>query len=200
MIRNDYLSPECLTQLGFSTHPTLIAFISILVTLLVFFRKPSRPILISVDWTGQRDELSPRARAYFRRIFAGRRSLHNGYAQVDIFGPHLLSTGRLKSAGLPLPKVFYQKPPLHSPLHITILPASQIFWLISQPDSVLSARIPQGDRIAIDYLLPTLDFDHTTFQFDIKKADPNPWQDPRHHRRRSKEQRGRDYGYGCRTV
>ena len=53
---------------------------------------------------------------------------------------------------------------------IVILPQDQISWLITQPDSILSARIPQGDRIAIKYTMPSIDFRRDMFQIDIRKV------------------------------
>ena len=53
---------------------------------------------------------------------------------------------------------------------IVILPQEQISWLIAQPDSVLSARAPQGKRIAIQYTMPFIDFSHDSFHVDIRKV------------------------------
>ena len=53
---------------------------------------------------------------------------------------------------------------------IVILPQEHIPWLIAQSDSVLSARIPQGDRIAIKYTMPSIDFRRDMFQIDIRKV------------------------------
>ena len=53
---------------------------------------------------------------------------------------------------------------------IVILPQEHIPWLITQPDKILSARIPQGDRIGIRYTMPSLDFIRDMFQIDIRKV------------------------------
>ena len=53
---------------------------------------------------------------------------------------------------------------------IVTLPQEHISWLIAQPDNILSARIPQESRIAIQYTMPTIDFSHDMFQVDIRKV------------------------------
>lgn len=53
---------------------------------------------------------------------------------------------------------------------VVILPQEHIPWLVAQPDHILSARIPQGDRIGIRYTMPLLDFRHDMFQIDIRKV------------------------------
>ena len=50
-----------------------------------------------------------------------------------------------------------------------MLPQEHIPWLITQPDTVLSARMPQSDRIGLKYLMPFHDFQQEMFQIDIKK-------------------------------
>ena len=43
--------------------------------------------------------------------------------------------------------------------------------MVEQPESVLSARLPQVGRFAIDYLSPGLDFNHGLFMMDVVRKD-----------------------------
>ena len=43
--------------------------------------------------------------------------------------------------------------------------------MVEQPETVLSARLPQVGRFAIVYLAPGLDVDHDLFMIDIARKD-----------------------------
>ncbi len=43
--------------------------------------------------------------------------------------------------------------------------------MADQPETVLSARLPQVGRFAIDYLAPGLDVNHDLFMIDIARKD-----------------------------
>lgn len=52
-----------------------------------------------------------------------------------------------------------------------MVPQEHLSWMTELPESVLSARLPQVGRFAIDYLLPGLDFNHDLFMMDIARKD-----------------------------
>lgn len=57
---------------------------------------------------------------------------------------------------------------------VVIVPPEHISWLVAQPDHVLSARNPQGDRIGLKFTIPSHDFTRDMFQVDIRKVfNPN---------------------------
>ena len=52
-----------------------------------------------------------------------------------------------------------------------MVPKEHIKWMIEQPETVLSARLPQVGRFAIDYLAPGLDVTHDLFMMDAIRKD-----------------------------
>lgn len=52
-----------------------------------------------------------------------------------------------------------------------MVPQEHISWMVEQPESVLSARLPQVGKFAIDYLLPGLDINHDLFLMDVIRKD-----------------------------
>ena len=52
-----------------------------------------------------------------------------------------------------------------------MIPREHISWMVEQPESALSARLPQVGRFAIDYLSPGLDFNHDLFMMDVVRKD-----------------------------
>ena len=52
-----------------------------------------------------------------------------------------------------------------------MIPKEHLRWMVEQPESVLSARLPQVGRFAIDYLAPGLDVNHDLFMMDVARKD-----------------------------
>ena len=52
-----------------------------------------------------------------------------------------------------------------------MIPREFLSWMVEQPESALSARLPQVGRFAIDYLSPGLDFNHDLFMVDVVRKD-----------------------------
>ena len=120
-----------------------------------------------LDWADQPHNFLPKARACIRQLFTGLQSLDSGYSQVCGVA---LQTYLQANASLQYNengKSFVMPDLGFGP--IVILPHGQIPWLIAQPDNVLSARAPQGKRIAIQYTMPFIDFSHDSFHVDIRK-------------------------------
>lgn len=52
-----------------------------------------------------------------------------------------------------------------------MLPREHLRWMVEQPETVLSARLPQVGRFAIEYLAPGLDVNHDLFMMDVVRKD-----------------------------
>lgn len=52
-----------------------------------------------------------------------------------------------------------------------MLPKEHLRWMVEQPETVLSARLPQVGRFAIEYLAPGLDVNHDLFMMDVVRKD-----------------------------
>ena len=52
-----------------------------------------------------------------------------------------------------------------------MVPKEHLRWMVEQPKTVLSARLPQVGRFAIEYLAPGLDVNHDLFMMDAVRKD-----------------------------
>ena len=52
-----------------------------------------------------------------------------------------------------------------------MVPKEHLRWMVKQPETVLSARLPQVGRFAIEYLVPGLDVNHDLFMMDVIRKD-----------------------------
>ena len=52
-----------------------------------------------------------------------------------------------------------------------MVPKEHLRWMVEQPETVLSARLPQVGRFAIEYLAPGLDVNHDLFMMDAVRKD-----------------------------
>ena len=153
----------------------------------------------SVPWVGIREEVLSETRACIREFKAGLRTLKSGYDQVfhlfptPIAAPITVGIAKglylqFSRKGLP----FVSPSPEFRP--IVIVPPEHIAWMSDKPEHVLSARrtqVPMSDisqrsslgedmltlrstqagRFAIDYLCPSLDYNHDAFMIGAARKD-----------------------------
>ena len=85
-----------------------------------------------IPWVGVKKQFFPKVRACLREVTAKRAPLNEGYEKYGKYGQAFIL------------------PAMHSPE--IILPPSNVHWIASQPENVLSDIKEQDDLVGLDYL------------------------------------------------
>ena len=124
----------------------------------------------SMQWAGSRNEILPNFRACIREFIAGLRTLRIGYDNVRLCNPyHLIISDELRAQYARKGQAFVIPDPGLRPQ--VMVPKEHLRWIADQPETVLSAKLPQMGRFAIEYLAPGLDINHELFMIDIARKD-----------------------------